>query len=111
MIRSQVSAPQPEPLGAVATVAEVESDRDHWDFYDEIMADTFARLISICNDMPTLMQPECPYGETFDVAQAYRALSLALVILDECCTGTWATSRLQGFPKPDNKLLSVRKTS
>jgi hypothetical protein len=74
-------------------VAEVRSDQGHEAIYDDVMADTITRLVAIYDDMPTLMQPACPYSTTIEVEDACRAVCLALLILDDCCTRVWATRR------------------
>jgi hypothetical protein len=74
-------------------LAEVRSDQGHEASYDDVMADTITRLVAIYDDMPTLMQPACPYGTKIEVEYARRAVRLALLILDDCCTRVWTVRR------------------
>ena len=80
-------------VGALSDAAGITPDPPQEDRYDLVMADAITRLIAVCHDMPKLMHPACPYGSTFELEQAYRAVCLAIVVLDDCCTGTWAVPR------------------
>ena len=71
----------------------INLETGHEAIYDDVMADTITRLVAIYNDMPTLMQPACPYGTTIEVEDACRAVCLALLVLDDCCTRVWAVRR------------------
>jgi hypothetical protein len=70
----------------------INLETGHEAIYDDVMADTTTRLVAICNDMPTLM------GQLARMAQRSRskmrrAVSLALLILDDCSTRVWAVRR------------------
>ena len=71
----------------------INLETSHEAIYDDVMADSITRLVAIYNDMPTLLQPACPYGTTSQVEEAARAVCLALLILDDCCTRVWAIRR------------------
>ena len=94
MIKSETGTRAANTLNTKAgELTDVRSDQGHEAIYDDVMADTITRLVAIYNDMPTLMQPACPYGTTIEVGDACRAVFLALLILDDCCTRVWAIRR------------------
>ena len=89
----------------------INLETSHEAIYDDVMADTITRLVAIYNDMPTLLQPACPYGTTSQVEEAARAVCLALLILDDCCTRGWATRRIATGGRASAHGIGSAKTS